>query len=55
MKQCFFLELLEEFNPTQKMTIQEIHKEGDELLRIIVSSIVTMRKTNWLVNRNSKI
>jgi len=40
----FFLELLEEFNPTIKEIIQQNWKEGNELLSIIVASIITMRK-----------
>ena len=40
----FFLELLEEFNPLIKEEIQKNWKEGNELLAIIVSSIITIRK-----------
>ncbi|MBB2147121.1 four helix bundle protein [Pedobacter sp. LMG 31464] len=40
----FFLELLEEFNISLKEIIQKNLKEGNELLAIIVSSIITIRK-----------
>jgi len=40
----FFLELLEEFNPDLKVEILKNWKEGNELLSIIVSSIITIRK-----------
>jgi four helix bundle protein len=40
----YFLELLEEFNPLVKEEIQKNFKEGNELLAIIVSSIITIRK-----------
>jgi hypothetical protein len=40
----FFLELLLEFNPKLKETIQENLLEASELLAIIVASIVTIRK-----------
>jgi four helix bundle protein len=40
----FFLELLEEFNIAHMDTIQKIHKEGNELLRIIVATINTARR-----------
>ena len=40
----FFLELLEEFNIDLKFEIQKNWKEGNELLSIIVSSIITIRK-----------
>jgi four helix bundle protein len=39
----FFLELLEEFNPELKEKIEIIHKEGNELLSIIVAAINTLR------------
>lgn len=51
----FFLELLAEFNPDHRNVIREIHDEGNELLRIIVSSILTVRKNSIAVNLNSKI
>ncbi|MCZ4242801.1 four helix bundle protein [Pedobacter punctiformis] len=40
----YFLELPEEFNPDRKNLIQENWKEGNELLSIIVASIVTIRR-----------
>ena len=40
----FFLELLEKFNIDLKFEIQKNWKEGNELLSIIVSSIITIRK-----------
>jgi hypothetical protein len=40
----FFLELLAEFNTNQKQVIQENWREANELLSIVVSSIVTIRK-----------
>lgn len=40
----FFLELLQEFNPAMNLPITHNWKEGNELLSIIVSSIITMRK-----------
>jgi len=40
----FFLELLEEFNPDLKVEISKNWKEGNELLSIMVSSIITIRK-----------
>jgi four helix bundle protein len=40
----FFLELLQEFNPAMNLPIKHNWKEGNELLSIIVSSIITMRK-----------
>lgn len=40
----FFLELLEEFNPDLKVEMFKNWKEGNELLSIIVSSIITIRK-----------
>jgi four helix bundle protein len=42
----FFLELLEEFNPEIKLETQENWKEGNELLSIIVASIITIRKND---------
>lgn len=49
----FFLELLEEFNPDLKLEIQQNWKEGSELLAIIVSSILTVRKNEQ--NRKSSL
>lgn len=40
----FFLELLTEFNPDRRVVIIENWKEANELLSIIVSSIVTSRR-----------
>jgi hypothetical protein len=40
----FFLELWGEFNPDLKVEISKNWNEGNELLSIIVSSIVTIRK-----------
>lgn len=53
----FFLELLEEFNNDFKIKIQRKWKEGNELLSIIVCSIITVRKNEQIVNRlfSSKI
>jgi four helix bundle protein len=39
----FFLELLTEFNPLFKVEINDLYKEGETLLKIIVSSIVSSR------------
>ena len=49
----YFLELLEEFNLSFKETIQKNWKEGNELLTIIVSSIITIRKNEQ--NRKSSL
>ena len=40
----FFLELLEVFNEPFKNDIVALHKEGEILLKIIVSSIISSRK-----------
>ncbi len=40
----FFLELLAEFNTDKKQIIQENWREANELLSIVVSSIVTIRR-----------
>ena len=40
----FFLELLAEFNTDRKQVIQENWREANELLSIMVSSIVTIRE-----------
>lgn len=40
----FFLELLVEFNTPFQETVERLYIEGEQLLRIIVSSIVTTRK-----------
>jgi four helix bundle protein len=42
----FFLELLEEFNPEIKPKTRENWNEGNELLSIIVASIITIRKND---------
>ncbi|WP_293297700.1 four helix bundle protein [Pedobacter sp. UBA4863] len=47
----FFLELLEEFNPNEKDFIRKNWEEGNELLSIIVASIVTIRRNEQ--NRKS--
>jgi four helix bundle protein len=47
----FFLELLEEFNADKKDDIRRNWSEGNELLSIIVSSIVTIRRNEQ--NRKS--
>lgn len=47
----FFLELLQEFNPQFKGEIVKNWDEGNELLSIIVSSIITLRKNEQ--NRKS--
>lgn len=39
----FFLELLNEFNKKLENEITELHKEGETLLKIIVSSIISSR------------
>ena len=39
----FFLELLAEFNKSFEMEINDLYKEGETLLKIIVSSIVSSR------------
>ena len=43
----YFLELLQEFNPTKKDAIELLHKEGSELLAITVASIKTARNNNY--------
>ena len=39
----FFFELIEEINPSFKKDIQPLYKEGNELLSIIIASIITLR------------
>ena len=39
----FFLELLVEFNKPFEMELNNLYKEGETLLKIIVSSIVSSR------------
>lgn len=43
-KSMFFLELLLEFNPSFETVIQKNWHEANELLSIVVASIVTIRK-----------
>lgn len=40
----FFLELLATFNPVFQERIDVIYKEGEILLKIIVATIITLRK-----------
>lgn len=40
----FFLELIVEFNKDKRDKIAIIYKEGEELLKIIVASLKTLRK-----------
>ncbi len=40
----FFLELIVEFNKDKREKIATIYKEGEELLKIIVASLKTLRK-----------
>jgi four helix bundle protein len=47
----FFLELLAEFNPEKKDLILRNWKEGNELLSIVVASIITLRRNDQ--NRKS--
>ena len=49
----FFLELLGEFNPAQKASMDELWREANELLSIFVASINTMKAK--YVNRKSQI
>ena len=42
----YFLELLAEFNPKFKFTIEALCREGNELLSIIIASIKTTRNKN---------
>ena len=44
VESTFFLELFEKFNPDLKVEMLKNWKEGNELLSIIVSSIITIRK-----------
>lgn len=41
----FFLELISEFNPDKKEIITVLWKEANELLSIIVASLITLRKS----------
>jgi four helix bundle protein len=40
----FFLELIVEFNKEKRSRVATIYKEGEELLKIIVASLKTLRK-----------
>lgn len=40
----FFLELIVEFNKDQRNKIALLYKEGEEVLKIIVASLKTLRK-----------
>lgn len=40
----YFLELLSEINPSHSDKIKVLHKEGNEILSIVVASIKTARK-----------
>lgn len=42
----FFLELFLEVSDKEHQEIKRLHKEGNELLSIVVASIKTMRKRN---------
>lgn len=46
----YFMELIQEVNPNSKIEWNEIYKEGNELLSIMVASIKTTRSK---INRNS--
>jgi four helix bundle protein len=43
-KSLFFLELIVEFNKDKRNKIAILYKEGEEILKIIVASIKTLRK-----------
>jgi four helix bundle protein len=40
----FFLEMIVEFNKDHRDKIAEIYKEGEQLLKMIVASLKTLRK-----------
>ena len=40
----YFLELIQEFDGNYKQQIEELHKEANELLSIIVASLKTSRE-----------
>jgi len=42
----YFLELLKDINPILKKQIDLLHKEGNEILSIIIASIKTARQRN---------
>jgi len=46
----FFLELLLEFNKSIENSIKEIYREGETLLKIIVSTIVSVRNNRTSYN-----
>lgn len=50
----FFLELIEELDPSCKESLASLKKEGNELLSILVASINTARQRNR-TNRQSSI
>jgi len=39
----FFLEMIAEFNKAKRARIAVLYKEGEELLKIIVASLKTLR------------
>ena len=41
----YFLELIEDINPSLRNKIEPVYKEGNEILSIIVASLKTARKT----------
>ena len=47
----YFLKLLKEFNEPQKEAIESLINEGNEILKIIVASIITTRQR---INQNQK-
>ena len=40
----FFLELIAEFNKDKREKIAILYKDGDEILKIIVSTLITLKK-----------
>ena len=40
----FFLELIVEFNKDKRNKIATLYKEGEEILKIIVATLKTLRK-----------
>ncbi len=40
----FFLEMIVEFNKNKRDKVAEIYKEGEQLLKVIVSTLKTLRK-----------
>lgn len=47
----FFLEMIEELNPSFKNEVEILSKEGNQLLAIIVASLKTLRR-NQELNKN---